>query len=798
MVKNYLKTAFRIVRRHKIYSLITVFSLAVGFASCLLILLYVRDELSYDRYHTNADRIYRVYEELNIGGQKRRMAITPAPFGPAMKEEFPQVTEAVRFLPGDFGGNKVLITQGNNSYYEDKWFFADEGAFIVFSFKLVEGNPETALAAPYSVTLSETKAQKIFGDTNPVGQTITLENKWFENDFMVTGIFKDIPQNSHFTFDFLASFASVEKRLGKSLDNWFNHMYYTYLFLKKDIPPGELEEKFPELIKKHTGAAGQAVLQPKLQALTSIRLHSHLENEIQPNSDSAYIIIFVTVALFILGIAAVNFINLATARSATRAREVGMRKIVGARRSQLMQQFLGESALFAVAAFVFALGLAQLFLPLFNTLTSKHLNLALWETWWLPLGLTSTAVLVGGLSGIYPAVYLSGFLPVRVLKGKHGTSARSGKILKSSIIFQFTVSIVLIILTFGVRAQLHYIRTKKLGFHKDNVLVLPLRDEFIKKQFETLKSELRRSTRVESVSASSGLPGRISHHWIVQTEGWESGEEGPTVWVMMVDHDFVPTMGMEILEGRDFSRELASDKQGAILINESARSLFGWEKPLEKRIKTENIVGWVIGVVQDFHFHSFRQAIEPLIIYIYPRHFSFLLVRIGSEDIQAGLQVVRRTWKEIVPNRPFEYFFLDQDFDRFYRAEQKAGKIFGGFALLAMIIGLLGLFGLATFTAEKRNKEVGIRKVLGASVPKLVRMLTSEFTGLVLIANIVAWPLAYYIVRTWLQNFVYRTEISPWMFVFAAGLALGLTLLTVSIQAFKAACTDPVKILRYE
>lgn len=798
MIKNYLKTAFRIVKRNRVYSLITIFSLTVGFASCLLILLYVRDELSYDRYHTNADRIYRVYEELNIAGQKRRMAITPAPFGPAMEEEFPQVTAAVRFLPGDFGGNKVLITQGNNSYYEDKWFFADNSAFMVFSFNLVKGDPKTALAAPYSVTISETKAQKIFGDCNPVGQTITLENRWFENDFLVTGIFEDIPQNSHFTFDFLASFSSVEKRLGKSLDNWFNHMYYTYLFLKKDVLPEELEEKFPALIKKHTGAAGQAVLQPRLQALTSIRLFSHLEDEIQPNNDFAYIIIFITVALFILGIAAVNFINLATARSATRAREVGMRKVVGARRSQLMQQFLGESVLFAVAALILALGIAQLFLPVFNTLTDKHLGLALWETWWLPFGLALTAVLVGGLSGVYPAVYLSGFLPTRVLKGKQGAGLRSGKIRKSLIVFQFTVSIALIVLTFGVRDQLDYIRTKKLGFHKDNVAVLPLRDDFIKKQFATLKSEMLRSTRVESVSASSGLPGRITHNWVVQAEGWRSDEEWPTVWVMMVDHDFVPTLGMDILEGRDFSRELTSDKGGAILVNESAKSLFGWEKPLGKKIKTENTEGRVIGVVRDFHFHSFRQAIEPLIIYIYPRHFSYLLVRIGGEDIQAGLQSVRRIWKEIAPNRPFEYFFLDQDFDRFYRAEQKAGKIFGGFASLAVIIALLGLFGLATFTAEQRTKEVGIRKVLGASVPRLVRMLASEFTGLVLIASIIAWPLAYYVVKTWLMSFVYRTKVSPWMFVFAAGLALGLSLLTVGFQAFQAACADPVKVLRYE
>lgn len=798
MIFNYLKTAFRIIKRNKIYSFITIFSLSVGFVSCLLIFLYVLDELSYDRYHVNASRIYRVYEELNMAGQKRRMAITPAPFGPAMKQEFPQVEDAVRFLPGDFGGDKVLISHGDKSYYEDKWFFADESVFKIFSFQLIEGDPEAVLKAPYSVVLSQTKARKIFGNSHPVGQIITLESQYFKNDFLVTGVFEDIPRNSHFTFDFLASFASVEKQLGRSLENWFNHMYYTYLLLQENTHPEELEKKFPTLIKKHTGEEGQSVIQPRLQALTSVRLHSHLEDEIQPNSDAAYIIIFVTVAVFILGIAAVNFINLATARSASRAREVGMRKVVGARRSQLLQQFLGEAVLFAVAALILALGLSQLFLPVFNSLADKSLSLALLKTWWFPLGLGLAVLLVGGLSGVYPAIYLSRFAPTRVLKGRQGRGPRSGKFRKSLIIFQFTVSIALIILNFGVRGQLHYIRTKKLGFRKNNVVVLPLRDDYIKKQYQTLKSEMLRNARVESVSASSGLPGRISHHWIVNSEGWQSDEGRPTVWVMMVDPDFIPTLGMEILEGRDLSRELTSDKEGAILINESAKSLFGWKKPLGKRIKTENTEGHVIGVVQDFHFQSFRQAIEPIILYIYPRHFSYLLIRISGEEIQADLESVRRTWKEIVPNRPFEYFFLDHDFDRFYRAEQRAEKIFSGFALLAVIIALLGLFGLATFTAEQRTKELGIRKVLGASRTGLVRMLSSEFARLVLMANVIAWPLAFYILRRWLQNFVYRAEVSPWVFVQAGCLVLGMTLITVSLQALRAASNDPVKVLRYE
>lgn len=798
MFKNYLKTAFRIVRRNKIYSFVTIFSLAVGFVSCFLILLYVGDELSYDRYHENASRIYRVYEKLNFQGQQRQMAITPAPFGPAMKEEISQVSETVRFLPGDFGGNKVLIKQENNSYYEDKWFFSDEIVFEVFSFQLVEGNPETALKDPYSVTLSETKARKIFGTRNPMGKVITLENRFFKDDFMVTGIFKDIPRNSHFTFDFLASFASMENRLGKSLDNWFNHMLYTYLLLQEDAQLEEVEKKFPALIKKHTGDEGSSLLQPQLQTLTSIRLYSHLENEIQPNSDAVYVFIFLSVAVFILSIAAINFINLTTARSTTRAQEVGMRKVVGAKRSQLIQQFLGESVFFTAAALILALCLSKLLLPWFNTLIDKNLDMALLETWWIPLGILFTAGAVGGLAGVYPALYLSRFAPHRVLKGQQSSHSRNGKLRKGLIIFQFTISISLIVLTFGVQDQLNYIRNKKLGFRKDKAVVLPLRDDFIKKQYRTLKNEMLRNNRVESVSASSGLPGRIPHHWVVEPEGWQRGKERPNVWVMMVDQDFISTMGMEILDGRDFSMEHFRDQKEAILINESAQSLFGWENPLGKRIENENKKGRVIGVVRDFHFQSFRQAIESLIIYIHPRHFSYLLLRIGSGDIQAGLKSVKGTWNKIVPNRPFEYFFLDSDFDRFYQAEQKSGKIFGGFAMLAVTLALLGLYGLAAFTVEQKTKEVGIRKVLGASVLGLVRMLTSEFTNLVLTANIIAWPLAYYFIRTWLQNFAYRTETSIWTFVLAAGLALGLTLLTVSIQAYRSASIDPAKVLRHE
>ena len=798
MFKNYLKVALRILKRYKAYSFINIAGLAIGLACCLLILLYVQYERSYDRYHGNADHIYRVVEELDFFGNKSHMAVTPAPFAPAMKNEFPEVKDAVRFMKGNFSEGKVLVTHGTDNYYEDKWYFADHSVFKIFTFPLVKGDPKSALKEPFTVVLSEEKARKYFGNEDPVGKILTLNDIYSQSDFTVKGVLKDIPKNSHFRFDFLASFPTMEKRFPEWVQNWFNHMYYTYLLLDENSEPEALEAKFPELIAKHAGNQAKAVLKPHLQPLTSIHLQSHLDMEIEANSDAVYVYIFAAVALFILMIACINFMNLATARSAYRTREVGMRKVVGARRSQLVRQFLGESILFSFIALPLAVVMMEILLPAFRAFTDRDLGFNYLNNWPILFILIGITLVVGCVTGIYPALFLSAFEPLKVLKGKLSSGSRGTSLRKGLIVFQFAVSIILIIATGIILSQVRYIRTAKLGFNKDQVLVLNIKDKELSSKYEAIKAELSKNPCILNVTASSGIPGRVSHNWYFSTEGLQKKKERPSMWVLMVDHDFVKTLGMEIVEGRDFSRSFTTDEKDAIILNESAVKKYGWESPLGRNIKTENKDGYVIGVVKDFRFKSFYQQIEPVMIYISPRYFEFMSVRVAAHKIPEAIAFLMTEWKELAPNRPFEYFFLDDDFDKVYRQEERAGKIFGYFSVLAIFVACLGLFGLAAFTAEQRTKEIGIRKALGATTSNIVTLLNKEFIKWVLMANLIAWPVAYYAMNRWLQSFAYRTSIGPGIFIFSAAVALLIAMLTVSFQAIKAAIANPVNALRYE
>ncbi len=808
MFKNYLKITFRNLRKNKIYSLINVSGLAIGIACCILILLYVQYELSYDRYHKNSDRIYRVVEELNFGGKKSHLAITPAPFGPAMATDFEEVVHAVRLLSSKSIGGKVLVNYQENIFYEEKWFYADSNVLEIFSFPLVKGNPKTALKEPLSILITEKTAKKYFGDEDPLEKILAVVDKYKKNDFKITGILKNIPQNSHFTFDFLASFSTIEKHYNFNLPNWFNHMYYTYLLLDKGCNPRDLEGKFPDFIGKYTGPARDA-LKPHLQPLSSIHLHSHLEGEIEPNSDIVYVYVFSAIAFFILLIACINFMNLSTARSAPRAKEVGIRKVLGAYHVQLIKQFLGESILLSFIAFPIAVVLVELLLPAFSALADRELALSFFASWPVLFGLIGMTLLVGVVSGIYPAFFLSAFKPIKVLKGLMRTGGEGLFLRKGLIVFQFAVSITLIISTFIIKDQVHYIRTKNLGFKKEQVVVLPIRDREVRGRYEAMKNEFLQDHRIVNLTASSGLPGRIRHNWVIQAEGVRDSwplrmEDVPrdrprlSAWVLMVDHDFLKTLGMELIQGRDFSRGFATDEKEAVILNESAVKRFGWESPLGKNIKTENKDGTIIGVVKDFHFQSLRQLIEPVVIYISPNFFEYVSVRISSDNIPSILAFLKGKWKELAPNQPFEYFFLDSDFDSVYRSEERVGKILAGSTALAIFIACLGLFGLASFAAEQRTKEIGIRKVLGASVANIVSMLANEFVRWVLIANIIAWPVSYYAMSRWLQNFAYRTSIEPGAFLLAAFIALGIAILTVSFQSVRAALANPVDSLRYE
>jgi putative ABC transport system permease protein len=798
MLKNYIKVALRNMKRQKGYSLINILGLAIGLTCCLLILLYVQYERSYDRYHENADHIYRVVEELDFSGVKRHMAITPAPFAPAMKNEFPEVKDAVRFMKGNFSEGKVLVAHGRENYYEDKWFFADQSVFEIFTFPLIKGDAKSALKEPFTVVISEEKARKYFGDEDPIGKVLTLSDRYSQSDFTVKGVLKNTPKNSHFRFDFLASFATIENLFPEWVQNWFNHMYYSYMLLDENSSPEALERKFPGLILKHAGKEAQTALKPHLQPLTAIHLHSHLESEIEANSDAVYVYIFATVALFILMIACINFMNLATARSAYRTREVGMRKVVGARRSQLVRQFLGESVLFSFIALPLAVIMMELLLPAFRAFTDRDLGFNYLNNWPVIFVLIGITLVVGCVSGIYPALFLSAFKPVKVLKGKSCSGSRGTVLRKGLIVFQFAVSIILIIATGIILSQVRYIRTTKLGFNKDQVIVLNIKDKELRTKYEVIKAELSKNPSVLNVTASSGIPGRISHHWFFRTEGLQEKKEKPSMWVMMVDHDFIKTLGMEIVEGRDFSRSFTTDEKEAIILNESAVKKYGWGSPLGRNIKTENKDGYVIGVVKDFHFKSFYQQIEPVMIYISPGYFEFISVRVAADKIPEAMAFIKKEWKELAPNRPLDYLFLNDDFDKVYRQEERAGKIFGYFSILAIFVACLGLFGLAAFTAEQRTKEIGIRKVLGATTLNIVTLLNKDFIKWVLVANLIAWPAAYYAMSRWLQSFAYRISIGWWMFLLAAVFVLVVAICTVGFQAAKAALANPSESLRYE
>jgi putative ABC transport system permease protein len=543
-------------------------------------------------------------------------------------------------------------------------------------------------------------------------------------------------------------------------------------------------------------------LKPHLQPLTSIHLHSHLQHEIEANSDIVYVYVFSAIALFILLIACVNFMNLATARYACRIREVGVRKVVGARRFQLIKQFLGESVLFTLIALPLSILLVELLLPAFSSLIGKKLAFNYFSNWLVLISLLGVAFFVGCLSGIYPALFLSAFEPVRVLKGAALSRSGGSPLRKGLIVFQFAVSIILMVSTAVILNQVDYLRTKKMGFQKEQVLVLPLRSRETRARHELLKNEFLKNPRIVNAAMSSGLPGRIRRYWVINSERSEdlvdAKKKGMEAWVLMVDHDFIKTMGIELVEGRDFSRDFSSDEKQAVIINESAAKEFGWTSPLGMRVKTENKDGYVIGVVKDFHFKPLYQLIEPIVIYIFPSFFEYASLRISPDDIPSTIAYLKNKWNELAPNQPFEYFFLDSDFDSVYRSEERVGKLTGSSTLLAIFIACLGLFGLASFTAEQRTKEIGIRKVLGASLPAVVRLLTREFTKWVVMANIVAWPVSYYVMHLWLQNFAYRINIGVWNFLLAAALTFAIALLTVSYQAVKAALANPVEALRYE
>ncbi|MCX6640247.1 MAG: ABC transporter permease [bacterium] len=798
MFKNYLKIALRNLLRHKGYSFINIAGLAIGMACFLLIMLWVRDELSFDKFHANADHIYRVGTSANFG-TPMTWAFGPAPAGPAMIENFPEVVSATRFDSPMNGA----VEYGEKLFREEGITFADNSFFEIFSFPFIKGDPRTALTTTYSVVINRTTADKYFGIEDPIGKVIKIQG----GQYTITGVVENFPKNSHIQFTILRSMETLVKENKAQMEMWFNIQPYTYILLDKNCDVRQLEQKLPNFVNKYVGellAPSGGKLSLFLQPLTDIHLHSKLDGELSTNGNITYVYLFSAIAVFILLIACVNFINLSTARSAMRAREVGVRKTLGANRHQLIRQFLGEAIIFSLIALILALVLVEIEIPFFNTLVGRQVGMHQ-DRFTNLATIVGLALLVGILAGSYPALLLSSLRPIKTLKGSFVPGASRSHSRSALVIFQFIISIALIAGTITIYSQLHYMKNKDVGFNKEHVIILPELTPRMRESVETIKAELKAIPDVQQVAAVSFVPGKGMRLAIVQPEGY-ADDQPVTVSILDIDDDFLSTMGMQLVEGRNFSQDLPTDKTGSILINETTARKLGWDHPIGKNITSPILTDSggvalerkVIGVVRDFHQASLHRKIEPIIIGQNASEFRALALRIAPQNISQTLASIKRTWKSIDPNRPFNSYFLDEAFDARYKAEERMGMITLIFSSLAIFIACLGLFGMSAFTAEQRTKEIGIRKVFGASVAGIIGLLTRKFMILVLLANVIAWPIAYYSLNRWLQNFAYRIDLNLGHFLLAGLLALLVSLITVSFQAIKVARSNPAKALRYE
>jgi putative ABC transport system permease protein len=800
MLRSYLRIAVRNLRRHKGYSAINILGLTVGLACFLLIALYVQDEVSYDRFHTNADRIYRVTRDFVSpdGTVSLHLGHAAPPFGPLLKNDFDEIEQIARLLESN-----SLFTYQENVYNEENVFIAEPAIFKIFSIKTLQGNPEKALNDPFTVMFSAPMAKKYFGNDDPIGKTIRLDNQYTAT---VTGVFEPLPAQSHFHPNFLISFATLEdsRIYGKEQlkTNWSNNSFATYLLLPARYNVAKMEKAFPAFLDKHMGKDTHTWTNLYLQKLTDIHLRSQLDSEIEANGDIRYVYIFSAIALFILLIACINYMNLATARSAGRAKEVGLRKVVGAFRSQLIGQFLSESLVLTSIALVLACLVAILLLHPLNTFTGKALSFSSFTQGPTIGVLLVLAILTGVLAGSYPAFFLSAFEPVKVLKGKLSTASRNDSLRRVLVVIQFSISIILIVSTTVVFRQLNYMQQEKLGYKKDQMLILPVYEDSTV-NYQTLKEELKSHGSVKNTGRSSREPsGRLLDSMGAEVmKGDSLAPTTATIKYLSVDHDFLSTYEMKLAAGRDFSRAVTTDDTAAYILNETAVRLIGWKSPnqaIDQVFSYNGRTGKVIGVVRDFYFESLHEEIAPLVLLIQPDNFTKLSISLEGKDVQASVAHIEKVWKKFMPNRPFKYKFLDENFSQLYKAEEARGQLFTIMASLSIFIACLGLFGLASFTVSQRIKEIGVRKVMGASVPSIVVLLSKEFTKLVMLAFLIAIPFSWYFMHTWLQDFAYRINIGAGIFVIAGAVALCSALVTVSYQSVKAALTNPVKALRSE
>ena len=776
MFKSYLKVALRNILRHKGYSFINIAGFAIGIACCLVIMVFVQHELSYDRFHDKADQIYRIALKGRLGNHEFDQVHTPAPMGPALVNDYSYILDYVRFY---VPGKSTAVRYKDNLFNEDRLIYVDANFFDVFSFRLAQGDPKTALSLANSLVLTKETAAKYFGKDEAMGKMLELDKG---RVYKVTGIIDKLPATSHFHFDFLASSVNIGPM--KSTD-WVTTSITTYIVLQKDYPYKKLEEKFPEVIRKYMGprmkktmgisleqffSAGNR-LGFHLQPITDIHLHSHLEGEFGENGNIMYVYIVMLIAIFILVVACINFMNLATATSTRRAREVGIRKVLGSDRRQLIRQFLVESILMSMVAFVLAVITVYIMLPLFSKLAVRELTFSLFGSWMILPGLIAAALSVGILAGSYPAFYLSSFQPVQVLKGKASMGMRKSGLRSVLVMFQFAISIGLLICTFIVYSQFSYIQERELGFDKENLIVIK-KTAVIANRLESFIHEIKQSPDIISASASSFLPGKEFGSKIFQPEGKD--RQVQALNFCCTDPYFVDTLKLKMASGRYFSNERSAQAESSsAVVNKAAARAFGWSDHTGKRLRHNKDVYEVIGVLEDFHFESLHNPINPVVmLFISEGRPDFISVRANPGKIAGALKFLENQWKKFVPDKPFDYFFLEDEIEKIYRDEKRTGQLFTLFSVLSILIACLGLFSLASYTAEQRTKEIGIRKVFGASIPGIVFLLTKEFSKWILIANIAAWPAAYFAMDRWLQNFHFRTGIGIEIFIFSGFLAL--------------------------
>ena len=802
MLKNYFKIAYRSLLKHKGFTFINLMGLAVGMACCLLIGLYVQDELSYDRYHEHADRIYRIlHADLDADAPQSLSVPAPedfwvwgnAPVGPALAADFPEIEKVVRFTHP----YNLLFEHENKRFQEDKVLFMDSTVFDVFSWKLLAGNPNKALVAPNSLVLTKSVAEKYFGNANPIGETILVDN---ETLCTVTGVMEDVPANTHFTFDVLLSMSTLREGNPRIFDEWGYVDFYTYFTLAEGVDIASLQAKAPAFLQRHGKDKDYTIA---FEPMTRAYLHSQASSQPGPSGSLSNVYIFSFIAAFILLIACINFMNLSTARSMERAKEVGVRKVIGANRTGLMYQFLTESVLLSVLAAALAVVLAILAMPAVQELSGKAFNPQMLLSWEVLLMVLLAALLVGVLAGSYPAWVLTRFRPVLVLKGVFKSSSTGITLRKGLVVLQFSLSMALIAGTAIVFSQLNHLRNKDLGFRQEQMLVVEFGyDQEVNQKIETIKKVLGDHPDVLSVSASRFVPGdfRVSAGTNIQTPQGEM--KLGIINIYEIDDDFISHFEMEMAAGRAFSPEFPADTAQSLLLNEAATKFYGYANPADavgKRFSQWGREGTIIGVVKDFNFQSLHNKVEPLSLRLAPQGaLSRLSLRIQPGNLSKTTAELEQLWAQLVPHRPFMYSFLDESFNQQYQADLRFGKVFSVFAGMAIFIACLGLFGLVAYTAQQRTKEIGIRKVLGASVVSIVGLLSKDFLKLVLLAAIVAFPLAWYAMSKWLEDFAYRIDMPLWVFLAAGILATIVACLTISFQAVKAATANPVKNLRTE